>query len=251
MDEVRNDRRMAYAISLGFVSSVVWLCARPRHTAALLFIEPHDPIGEAELLHVRLHAAVAGAHDHVRLMLAARIFGVALVEPAGVHDGGGGGAERMWYVWWIWKVGGRTPKHDRGVGGVGGLAERVPSVRKEQRSCLWRASLLGHDGRSGVGCAVQPGARWTVTVCAKWVRSDCRRVGRLFECVHLASQACCTNDAATVGVDQCLWCIDVLVVGNSACGKTRLRRLHCLAALESRASQLAAPPLYRIQYPTQ
>ena len=74
MDEVRNDRRMAYAISLGFVSSVVWLCARPRHTAALLFIEPHDPIGEAELLHVRLHAAVAGAHDHVRLVLAARIF---------------------------------------------------------------------------------------------------------------------------------------------------------------------------------
>lgn len=217
MDEVRNDRRMAYAISLGFVSSVVWLCARPRHTAALLFIEPHDPIGEAELLHVRLHAAVAGAHDHVRLMLAARIFGVALVEPAGVHDGGGGGG-----------------------------AGRAPSVRKEQRSCLWRASLLGHDGRSGVGCAVQPGARWTVTVCAKWVRSDCRRVGRLFGCVHLASQACCTNDAATVGVDQCLWCIDVLVVGNSACGKTRLRRLHCLAALESRASQLAAPPLYRV-----
>ena len=56
----------------------------------------------------------------------------------------------MWYVWWIWEVGGRTPKHDRGVGG---LAERAPGVRKEEATLVFVVSVAGLRERYRLRCA--------------------------------------------------------------------------------------------------
>ena len=77
-----------------------------RRTTALALAEGQDPVGQAVGqggLPMGIAEAHVGVHNHVALILATRVFRVALVEAVCAH--GGGGAERMHVGWWAGKLG--------------------------------------------------------------------------------------------------------------------------------------------------
>lgn len=108
---------------------------RSGRTAALVLVEAQDPVGQAEVLRLGVHAAVAGGHDHVCLILAARVLGVAFVESVGVHDGCG--AEGV---------------HVRRTREISGLVCHCGvRVLVAVLECLWRCVLRGSGAASQEG----------------------------------------------------------------------------------------------------
>jgi hypothetical protein len=96
IDEVRSERRMAYAnsnhgISTGYAKDGVF-----QNTTPLVLAQSQDPVREAEW-RVGFHVAVAqphvAPHNQVALMLAPRLFRVTFVEAVCAH--GRSGAERV------------------------------------------------------------------------------------------------------------------------------------------------------------